>query len=64
MEALISMGFDAISARVALDRTGGNVDLALDLLLSGEPLEASGINEVVHHSCSSYYLMCNVDFCL
>lgn len=49
MDSLLSMGFDAATARQALDVAGGNVDRALDILLGG------GLNDQV--SCCERYII-------
>lgn len=35
MDSLLAMGFDEISSREALAAAGGNVDVALEMILGG-----------------------------
>jgi hypothetical protein len=42
MDILLSMGFAAPSATAALQQSGGNVDIALDILLNGGGMDVAG----------------------
>lgn len=51
MDTLFAMGFDEVSAQAALQRFNGNVDQAIDFLLTN-PSESEGIFPTVFNDVS------------
>jgi len=53
MNDLLAMGFDEGLAQAALRRSGGNVDQAIDLLLSNSVVSANAVADCVRTRDSS-----------
>ena len=52
MDSLLAMGFEEVTAEAALSATGGDVNAALELLLSGSDIPTQVVNFSSHNHIS------------